>query len=52
MEPATWDGPSWSRRRTLYDEVAKAALFLLSDLSSGITGHILPIDGGYQIAGV
>ncbi|MCY4576604.1 MAG: enoyl-ACP reductase [Chloroflexi bacterium] len=40
------------QRNITHDEVAKAALFLLSDLSSGITGHILPIDGGYQIAGV
>lgn len=27
-------------------EVADAALFLASDLSSGITGHLLPVDGG------
>lgn len=40
------------QRNITHDEVAKASLFLLSDLSSGITGHILPIDGGYQIAGV
>ncbi len=40
------------QRNITHDEVAKGALFLLSDLSSGITGHILPIDGGYQIAGV
>ena len=40
------------RRNITHDEVAKAALFLLSDLSSGITGIVLPIDGGYQIAGV
>jgi len=28
------------------DEVAAAALFLASDLASGITGHLLPVDGG------
>jgi NAD(P)-dependent dehydrogenase (short-subunit alcohol dehydrogenase family) len=27
-------------------EVAQAALFLASDLSSGITGHLLPVDAG------
>jgi enoyl-[acyl-carrier protein] reductase I len=40
------------QRNITHEEVAKAALFMLSDLSSGITGHVLPIDGGYQIAGV
>lgn len=28
------------------DEVANAALFLASELSSGITGHLLPVDAG------
>jgi enoyl-[acyl-carrier-protein] reductase (NADH) len=27
-------------------EVAKAALFLASDLASAITGHLLPVDAG------
>ena len=40
------------RRNVTHEEVAKAGLFLLSDLSSGITGTILPVDGGYHIAGV
>ncbi|MBI4236452.1 MAG: enoyl-ACP reductase [Chloroflexi bacterium] len=40
------------RRNITHEEVAKAALFLLSDLSSGITGTVLPVDGGYHIAGV
>jgi len=28
------------------EDVANAALFLASDLSSGTTGHLLPVDGG------
>ncbi len=33
-------------RLATVDEVADAALFLASDLSSGITGHLLPVDAG------
>ncbi|NUR76802.1 MAG: SDR family oxidoreductase [Thermoleophilia bacterium] len=33
-------------RMATIDEVAAAALFLASDLSSGITGHLLPVDAG------
>ena len=29
------------------DEVAKAALFLASDLASGISGELLPVDAGF-----
>ena len=34
------------------EEVAKAALFLCSDLSSGITGSVIPVDAGYHIMAV
>ena len=40
------------RRNTTHEEVGNAALFLCSELSSGITGTILPVDGGYHIMGV
>jgi enoyl-[acyl-carrier-protein] reductase (NADH) len=33
-------------RTATADEVASAALFLASDLSSAITGHLLPVDAG------
>lgn len=34
------------------DDVGKAALYLLSDLSSGVTGEIHYVDGGYNIMGL
>jgi len=37
------------KRNITHEEVAKAALFLLSDLSSGITGEILHVDAGFSI---
>ncbi|MDL2398874.1 SDR family NAD(P)-dependent oxidoreductase [Rhizobium mayense] len=32
------------------EEIASAAAFLLSDAASGVTGHLLMVDGGYSIA--
>ncbi len=40
------------RRNVTQTEVAKAALFLCSDLASGITGTVLPVDAGYHIMAV
>lgn len=39
------------RRLVNASEVAGAALFLASELSSGITGEIIHVDGGYHIMG-
>ncbi len=36
-------------RNVTHQEVADTALFLLSDMSSGITGAIIPVDAGYGI---
>ena len=38
-------------RAVTQDEVGRTALFLLSDLSSGITGEVLFCDAGYNIIG-
>jgi enoyl-[acyl-carrier protein] reductase I len=40
------------RRNITHEEVGKAALYLLSDLSSGVTGDTLHVDCGYNILGV
>ncbi|MEK7806452.1 MAG: enoyl-ACP reductase [Chloroflexota bacterium] len=40
------------KRNITVDEVAKTALFLCSDLSSGITGSVIPVDAGYHIMAV
>lgn len=39
------------RRTTTQEEVGDTALFLMSDLSRGITGEILHVDSGYHILG-
>ncbi len=40
------------KRNVTQEEVAATALFLCSDLSTAITGTILPVDAGYHIMGV
>ena len=40
------------RRNITHEEVAKAALCLCSDLASGVTGAIIPVDAGYHIMGI
>ena len=39
------------QRNIEVDEIGKAALFLASDLSSGITGETIYVDAGYNIMG-
>ena len=39
-------------RNITHNEVAKTALFLASDLSSGITGETIHVDTGYHIMGI
>ncbi len=39
-------------RNITTDEVAKTALYLCSDMSSGVTGEILHVDTGYNIMGL
>lgn len=39
-------------RNITHEEVASTALFLLSDLSSGTTGAVVPVDAGYGIVAV
>jgi enoyl-[acyl-carrier protein] reductase I len=38
-------------RNVTHEEVGNAGAYLLSDLSDGITGEILHVDGGYSIMG-
>ena len=39
------------RRNITHEEVGRTGAFLLSDMSDGITGEILHVDGGYNIMG-
>lgn len=40
------------RRNITQEDVARAALYLSSDLASGVTGEIHYVDGGYNVIGV
>jgi enoyl-[acyl-carrier protein] reductase I len=40
------------RRNVTQDDVAKTALFLCSDLGSGVTGEVIHVDSGYNILGI
>ncbi|NKB20441.1 MAG: SDR family oxidoreductase [Alphaproteobacteria bacterium] len=40
------------RKNTQLEDVGGAGLYLLSDLSAGITGEIMHVDSGYNVVGV
>jgi len=40
------------RRNVTIDDVGKSALYLLSDLGSGVTGETLHVDAGYHVVGM
>ncbi|CAL7959371.1 Enoyl-(acyl-carrier-protein) reductase (NADH) 1 [Alphaproteobacteria bacterium] len=40
------------RRNITAEEVGKTAVYLLSDLGSGVTGEVVHVDGGYHIVGM
>ncbi len=40
------------KRNTTLDDVGKAGLYLLSDLSSGVTGEVHHVDSGYHVVGM
>lgn len=40
------------KRNITADDVARTALYLLSDLSSGVTGEVLHVDSGYHTLGM
>ncbi|PYZ93486.1 enoyl-[acyl-carrier-protein] reductase FabI [Salipaludibacillus keqinensis] len=40
------------KRTVTTEEVGDTALFLMSDLSKGITGELLHVDGGYHVTGL
>ena len=40
------------KRGTSIEEVGKNAIYLLSDLSSGVTGEVIHVDCGYHVVGM
>lgn len=46
---AAFEAKSPLGRTVTQEEVARSALFLCSDLGSGVTGEVLFVDGGYNI---
>jgi enoyl-[acyl-carrier protein] reductase I len=46
-----YDSMAPLRRNVETAEVAKSALYLVSDLSTGVTGETLHVDSGYHVMG-
>ncbi|MDT8853650.1 enoyl-ACP reductase FabI [Paracoccaceae bacterium Fryx2] len=40
------------RRNVTQDEVGQSALYLVSDMSSGVTGEVLHVDAGFHVVGM
>ena len=40
------------RRSTTIEEVGKNSIYLLSNLSSGVTGEVIHVDCGYHVVGM
>jgi enoyl-[acyl-carrier protein] reductase I len=40
------------RRTVTIDDVGRAAVFLLSDMGSGVTGEVVHVDAGYHVVGM
>jgi enoyl-[acyl-carrier protein] reductase I len=49
---AEFAGVAPLRRNVTIEDVGGAALYLCSDLASGVTGEIHYVDAGYNIIGV
>ena len=50
-----WQGPAGNsplRRNVTIEDVGGAGLYLLSDLSAGVTGEIHHVDAGYNVVGM
>ena len=50
--PMSMQRPTPLRRNVTIEDVGGAGLYLLSDLSSGVTGEIHHVDAGYNVVGM